>query len=188
MCREWTEGQADSEYGWLAVAGRAVPTNALQVTIPPGSWSLVAWAPEDATVQPWKVHELHWVNRNDWRLEVELGGSMGEIDYSRTGLTLRMQGEGVRELALTQGLTDLTGRRGSEDAYSRLQEKYSRYRDLLPYRIRAAAVLAFGATLQLLAILVLHFRYRRRLPGVAMSLISGLWVAVAVWMHAVYFV
>ena len=91
-------------------------------------------------------------------------------------------------MPLTPGKQALPGLQESRRRYDDLQQKFSRYRDLLPYRMRAFYALFGAAVLQVLLVLTYLGRFRRVPPAGVTILFGVLWLGLGVWMHTVYFV
>ena len=177
--------------GWVTDKGRPQPADAIVVSQPlSGSWNLTLWEfPAEGSGLSLVPKSAKWTSSDDWSINFEGNGSLSEV--SLHGGTVHFQRESPSLAEQVKIELQHPPARGSEEV-ARLQEsfeiaskRYPRYRELLPYRLRATGLI-LGLILFQELLLLFGRRSNRELRLICNLGAICLWLGLGLWLHFFY--
>ncbi len=178
--------------GWEAVRGTPQPAPAIVVEQPANdSWSVLLWSTDNGgePSPQWDAAPSmeHFSNARGWRIILPLRS--GTLYVRRDGDSVSfgsMEGEKAQTLTLERAPDVAPAVSLVLRAHAYALQRYPKFRDLLPYRLRVTYLLILIFALQ-----EIFFAVYRRLgtKGYASLRIASIvgWLAVGIWLSAVYF-
>ena len=177
------KGDTQPLAGWVFVGGRATPANALLVTHRKNlDWSAVIWSlSTDGKPAIVAAPRVTWKDAENWDATVSLAS--GQVKISRLGNAVQV---GDVRLDLQPAPDVSAGRLAMQQAYSMLKREFPKFADVPKYRAKMTYALLIVLTMQCVVYLLVRRRfgrYAQMLLGTAIPV----WMAGAVWLHAIYF-
>lgn len=178
-------GSSDPFAGWVFLEGKpkAAPVMLVgQATC--GGWTAALWALSQVSngFVFRAVPEVHWASPEQWDILVDINGR--KVSLMRRGQTISV--DEVPALVLRKPSDLLTDRQSLNDSFKTTMGAYPKFRDLLPYRMRATYMVLSLLIFQMLAVALFKRYSFNHVKFLRLGACLG-WLGIGSWLHFCYF-
>lgn len=166
--------------GWTAMSGSVVATKTLLRRCPGAQWTLSTLTPADESLDVGAS-----LSPEQWQLQTASNAPL----FSRSGNTLVVNG---RTIELQSGESFEPAKARIDQAFFAMARRYARFKEsLLPYRVKVSKAVGALWLVQMVVLYpMLRYAFRRsRNLGIGLGVLTvSCWLALAAWLHFVYFI
>lgn len=187
----WERGSDSPFLGWVVEEGTVLPSDALVLETPPGSWSAIAWrVSEGGVLGDAVIRRLDWRTAESW--SIELGSDAQGSTLIRAGDRLRFGTPAIEITLNREPGSDRQSYERAEAAYRRMQTEVPHIPEYLFWRVRMFKLAMIAAAGQLIGLLgaLLWLKRHPKYSVLAMIGLVALLIAhvgLGFYLHLVYF-
>lgn len=191
VTKEIIKGEINPFAGWIAKGGKILETYALRLVLPSDAWVATVWNMSSGTesdlLSPPKMLSQS-VSPENWKIQITKKNSTYEVARDGDRLTLIKPGEsGPHQVALVSDFPGVESKVTSVNAaFEIAKNKYKKFRELYPYRVKMSFLVIIVVFLQELLLFFIR-AYKKEIVVYFRTLAILFWTSIYYSLYFIYF-